>query len=173
MTLPILNGKMYTVYDPSLIQQVLRAKTASFEAFEAEFAQKVFNLSNEAFAKIVEDPLVISEFTDAIHRSFQTESLYKMNMCFLGHLAKKMDPISRGVPDIDPTNLGKERIKETGSVEIENFFLWCRDVMTLATTQALYGAQDPFAGRADLLDAIWLVDLTDEAFAFGSHDAGL
>lgn len=151
----MLNGKLYAVYDPYLIQQVLRARTASFEIFQKEFAQKTFGLSQDHFDKIQFNPDLLPEFTDAIHQSFQTESLYKMNMRWLKDFAQKMDPISGGKAIIDPMNLGRERDSLNGGLEIDNFYLWCRDVMTLATTRALYGNHDPFVQDKSLVDAIW------------------
>ncbi|KAL5117167.1 hypothetical protein ACEQ8H_004992 [Pleosporales sp. CAS-2024a] len=156
ITIPILNGKMYGVYDPHLIQQVLRAKSASFEILHEEFAQKVFGLSQAVFDKILL-PGLIPEFTDAIHRSFQTEALHEMNLRWLEEFSLKVDPLSANKAKVDPYNLGKEKCLPDG-IEVENFYLWCRDVMSLATTRALYGDNDPFSADKNLLDAIWLFE---------------
>jgi hypothetical protein len=150
----MLNGKLYAVHDPYLIQQVLRARTASFEAFSVEFAQKVFGLSKETYYKVA-GPKVNPEFTDAIHVSFQTESLHKMNMRWMTGFAQKMNPISAGKMVLDSQNAGKECIATDGTLEVDNFFLWVRDIMSLATTKSLYGDYDPFSQDKSLLDAIW------------------
>lgn len=151
----MLNGKLYAVYDPYLCQQLLRNNTASFDPFQEEFAQKVFGLSQTTYDKIRLNPTIFKDFTDAIHRSFQPESLARMNLRWLTDFAAKMDPISNRRVVVDPDNAGKERVAEDGSVEVENFFLWSRDFMTLATTQALYGEHDPFVKDKSLIEASW------------------
>lgn len=153
MTLPILNGKIYGVYDPHLIQQVLRARAASFEILHTEFAQKVFGLPQAVFQKLLV-PGLIPYFTDAIHQSFQKESLHKMNIEWLKEFSRKMDPLSSNKTEVDPYNHGKEKCLPDG-IEVENLYLWCRDVMTQATTRALYGDHDPFSEDKSLLEAIW------------------
>lgn len=66
-----------------------------------------------------------------------------------------MDPLSAKQARVDPLNLGKETFLSDGTLEVENFYLWCRDVMTLSTTRTLFGEHDPFAQDKSLLDAIW------------------
>jgi hypothetical protein len=154
-TLPVLNGKLYAIYDPYLCQQVLRNNIASFDPFQQEFAQKVFGLSQATYDKIRLQPSIFKDFTDAIHRSFQAESLAKMNLLWLKDFTAKIDPISALNAVVDTENCGRERIAQNGAVEVENLFLWCRDVMTLATTRALYGDHDPFIRDKTLIEASW------------------
>ncbi|KAF3032342.1 hypothetical protein E8E12_001542 [Didymella heteroderae] len=100
--------RLYVVYDPHLCQQVLRKNTASFDPFKQEFAQKVFGLSQATYDKIRLNPSIFKNFTDSIHRSFQTESLVKMNLLWLTNLATKMDPISALNAVIDSDNPGQK-----------------------------------------------------------------
>ncbi|KAM6535894.1 hypothetical protein FALCPG4_005421 [Fusarium falciforme] len=155
-TLPMLNGKMYTIYDPHLVQTALRSKIASFEPFVIDFAQKTFSLSKETFAK-VRGPNVFNDFNDAIHSSFQAPMLHKMNVHFLASISAKMDPISCGTVRVDEVNSGREELVD-GGLRVENLYLWCRDVMTLATTKALYGDHDPFGPQPHLVDDLWLFE---------------
>lgn len=150
----MLNGKLYAIYDPHLIQSALRNKIASFEPFVTEFAQKTFGLSKATFKKIMSTSKVVEDFTDAIHVSFQTESLHKMNVHFLERISAKMDPISQGTASVDGRIGGDERVVE-GGLEVTNLFLWVRDVMSLATTKALYGDSDPFNEDVSLVEDIW------------------
>lgn len=152
-TLPMLNGKMYTIYDPHLVQTALRSRIASFEPFVIDFAQKTFSLSKETFAK-ARRPNVFNDFSDAIHSSFQAPMLHKMNVHFLASISAKMDPISFGTVRVDEVNSGREELVD-GGLRVENLYLWCRDVMTLATTKALYGDHDPFGPRPHLVDDLW------------------
>ncbi|KAI8722714.1 hypothetical protein NCS52_00416000 [Fusarium sp. LHS14.1] len=155
-TLPMLNGKMYTIYDPHLVQTALRSRIASFEPFVIDFAQKTFSLSKETFAK-VRGPNVFNDFGEAIHSSFQAPMLHKMNVHFLASISAKMDPISFGTVRVDEVNSGREELVD-GGLRVENLYLWCRDVMTLATTKALYGDQDPFGPQPHLVDDLWLFE---------------
>ncbi|POR34170.1 25-hydroxycholesterol 7-alpha-hydroxylase [Tolypocladium paradoxum] len=155
-TLPMLNGKMYTIFDPDLIQSALRSTTASFEPFVVEFAQRSFGLTDTTFAKITSQPRLVPEFTEAIHRSFQPTSLQRMNIHFLGSISTKLDPISDGTLKVDEANSGRERKIDAG-LEVGNLFGWCRDVMSMATTKALYGNSDPFSKDPSLIPAMWYV----------------
>jgi hypothetical protein len=151
----MLNGKLYIISDPYLAQQLLRNNIASFDPFQQKFAKKVFGLSQVPYDKIRLNPTIFTDFTDAIHRSFQKDSLAKMNLRWLTEFAAKMDPISGRKVVVDSDNAGRETTVANGALEVENFFLWCRDFITLATTKALYGDHDPFAQDKSLIEASW------------------
>jgi hypothetical protein len=149
----MLNGKLYAVFDPNLLQSLLRNKTASFEPFAIDYAKKTFDLTQEEFQK-VKAPGVYDDFTDAIHASFQTASLHQMNVHFLGSISAKLDPMSNGTIRAHTDTHGKEKVTN-GQLEAENLYLWCRDVMSLATTKALYGDTDPFKSDPGLIEDMW------------------
>ncbi|KAH6884112.1 cytochrome P450 [Thelonectria olida] len=153
-TLPMLNGKIYAIFDPHLVQAVLRNKIASFEPFVTDFAQKTFGLTAETFAKITSNSKIVPEFTDAIHASFQTEMLHKMNVHFLSQISARLGAISTGTVTVDANNGGKEVIVKNG-LQVDNLYLWCRDVMSLATTRALYGNSDPYNADPSLVEMAW------------------
>ncbi|KPA43946.1 7-alpha-hydroxycholest-4-en-3-one 12-alpha-hydroxylase, partial [Fusarium langsethiae] len=117
-TLPMLNGKLYAVFDPSLLQSLLRNKTASFEPFAIDYAKKTFDLTQEEFLK-VKAPGVYDEFTDAIHASFQTASLHQMNVHFLASISAKLDPMSNRTMRAHADTHGKEKVSN-GQLQIEN-----------------------------------------------------
>lgn len=130
-TLPMLNGKMYTIYDPHLVHTALHSRIVSFEPFVIDFAQKTFGLTKETFAKI-RGPNVFGDFNEALHSSFQAPMLHKMNGHFLASISAKMDPISSGTVRVDGVNSGREELVD-GGLKVQNLYLWCRDVITLAT----------------------------------------
>ncbi|KAF4466265.1 7-alpha-hydroxycholest-4-en-3-one 12-alpha-hydroxylase [Fusarium albosuccineum] len=152
-TLPMLNGKLYSIYDPHLVQAALRSRIASFEPFVVDFAQKTFSLSEETVAK-VKAPDVFNDFNDAIHSSFQAPMLHKMNVAFLASISAKMDPISDGTVHANKVTAGREEVI-AGGLKVENLYKWCRDVMSLATTKALYGDHDPFSHQPELIEDLW------------------
>ncbi|KAK7421620.1 hypothetical protein QQX98_002087 [Neonectria punicea] len=153
-TLPMLNGKMYFVFNPHLIQTTLRNKIASFEPFITEFAQKTFGLSAHTFAKVTSNPKLVPDFTDGIHSSFQTEMLHKMNVHFLTEISAKLGRVGGNVRTVDSMNSGKEMLLDRG-LQVDNLYLWCRDIMTLATTRALYGDHDPYNEDPSLVELAW------------------
>ncbi|CAI6028722.1 unnamed protein product [Clonostachys chloroleuca] len=51
-TLPILNGKIYAIWSPSLVQSALRNKGLTFDIFGIEFAENVFGLNKETMSII-------------------------------------------------------------------------------------------------------------------------
>ncbi|RGP80661.1 putative phenylacetyl- ligase [Fusarium longipes] len=152
-TLPMLNGKLYAVFDPSLLQSLFRNKTASFEPFAVDYAKKTFGLTQEEFRK-VKAPGVYDDFTEAIHASFQTASLQQMNIHFLRSISAKLDPMSNGTMSAHTDTHGKEKVVN-GQLQVDNLYLWCRDVMSLATTKALYGDTDPFESKPGLIEDMW------------------
>ncbi|KAF4439683.1 putative phenylacetyl-CoA ligase, partial [Fusarium austroafricanum] len=153
VTLPMLNGKIYAAFDPNLLQTLLRNKTASFEPFAIDYAKKTFDLKQETFAKVKVEG-VYDDFTDAIHASFQAQSLYQMNVHFLGSISAKLNPMSGATIRADPINHGKEKVVN-GELHVENLYLWVRDIMSLATTKALYGDTDPFGANPSLIEDLW------------------
>ncbi|KAJ6439292.1 3-hydroxybutyryl dehydrogenase [Purpureocillium lavendulum] len=153
-TLPMLNGKAYTIFEPDLIHAILRSKSASFEPYIVHLVHTTFDLTDEAFTKVVEDHELLPDLTDAIHRGFQHNPLRSMTRRLLGTISDKLDSIGdegRGVGSVD---LGQEK-SISGGLEVRNFFLWCRDLMTLSTTKALYGDSDPFSKDQRLISLLW------------------
>ncbi|RKK15941.1 hypothetical protein BFJ65_g9518 [Fusarium oxysporum f. sp. cepae] len=148
----MLNGKVYAAFDPALLQTLLRNKTASFEPFVFDYAKKTFALKHETFAK-VKVPGVYDEFTEAIHASFQVRHLHQMNVHFLGSIAAKLN---HATIRADSINAGKETVAN-GRLHVKNLYLWCRDVMSLATTRSLYGDTDPFNRDPSLIEDMWYV----------------
>ncbi|KAF4952726.1 hypothetical protein FSARC_12576 [Fusarium sarcochroum] len=155
-TLPMLNGKIYAVFDPNLLQTLLRNKTASFEPFATDYAKKTFDLTQDLYSRITA-PGVYDEFTDAIHSSFQAASLHQMNVHFLSSISAQLNPMSDGTVRANPINHGKEQVL-SGELQVDNLYLWVRDVMSLATTKALYGDHDPFGGDPSLIEDMWLFE---------------
>ncbi|KAK1982475.1 cytochrome P450 [Colletotrichum cereale] len=140
-TLPILNGKLYGIWDPTLVQSVFRNRNLSFEPFAVEFAQRELGFSNAVLKKIQESTLVPDIF-DGIHKSMATDNLRRMNANALAYISDALDDVCKG----------------SEAYEATNFFIWMRDLMTMATTEALYGPHNPLRNDASLMDDIWAFD---------------
>lgn len=136
-TLPILNGKMYAVWDANLIQAVLRNKHMSFVPFAVEFARRELDYTDE-HERIVKETGLMGEFFEAVHAGMSTQNTNRMNVVALKYVAERYDAIG---PDDE--------------LVIPNLFIWARDLMTMATCEALYGPDNPMRTQPQLLEDIW------------------
>ncbi|RGP74625.1 prostacyclin synthase [Fusarium sporotrichioides] len=136
-TLPILGGKLYVIFDPTIVQSAYRKKTLSFEPFAAEFAQRELLLSDRVQDKLKNTNLV-PDFFAAIHPAMTGDHLHRMNANALNYISK------------DINNIGGQ-----GNLEQANLWLWLRDLVTMATAEALYGSKNPLRQDHGLLDDVW------------------
>jgi hypothetical protein len=141
VSLQMLWGKMYVIWDPNLAQAALRARGPSFEPFVVDFAQKASNLGKDVFARVLSQPKLVPDFTDAIHASMQPALMHKMNVHALKYISGEFDRIRPGTG---------------GGLEAENMYTWIRDLISLASTRALFGKENPFEKDHSLIDDIWL-----------------
>ncbi|KAK1523889.1 uncharacterized protein CCOS01_08976 [Colletotrichum costaricense] len=140
-TLPILNGKMYGIWDPILIQAVYRNRNLSFEPFAVEFAQRELGFNNETL-KIIENGTLLPEFFEGIHVGMAADNLHRMNASALAYVSDALDDLCRG----------------NEAYEASNFWIWVRDLMTMATTEALYGPGNPLKKDASLMKDTWIFE---------------
>ncbi|KAH7152650.1 cytochrome P450 [Dactylonectria macrodidyma] len=137
-TLPILNGKLYIIFDPAIIQAAYRNKRLCFMPFAVEFAQRELGFSDRAL-KILKETDLIPDFFAVIHPAMTGSHLHKMNANALNYVSKQLDGIGGG----------------GDAFVVPNLFVWVRDLMTMATTEALYGPDNPFRGRPSLIQDVW------------------
>ncbi|KAJ0339901.1 hypothetical protein COL922a_003930 [Colletotrichum nupharicola] len=140
-TLPILNGKLYAIWDPALVQSAYRNKDLSFEPFAVDFAQKDLGLSNDV-AELLRETDLVPDFFGVIHPALNGAHLHRMNANALKYVSAELDRIGGGVGD------------ESG-LDVPNLFAWVRRVMTLATTEGLYGVENPLMKDLTLIDDLW------------------
>ncbi|KAF5511074.1 hypothetical protein CGCS363_v003100 [Colletotrichum siamense] len=95
-TLPILNGKLYAIWDPALVQSAYRNKDLSFEPFAVEFAQKDLGLSNDV-AKLLRETDLVPDFFGVIHPALNGAHLHRMNANALKYVSAELDRIGGGV----------------------------------------------------------------------------
>jgi hypothetical protein len=140
----MLWGRMYTVWDPSLAQAVLRSREPSLEPFFLDFAKSVFGLTNEICQKIKDenDNGLMSDYVDSIHASMNATSVKKMNVTALNFIAETFNKATQG---------------DSSAMAHPNMYLWLRDLITIPTTRAFFGKENPFEMDKSLLQAIWYV----------------
>lgn len=140
-TLPMINAKLYMVTSPALVQSAFRSKTLSFDPFMVEFAQSMLGVSDETMIPVKDlgdekRPGFLDTFVREIHGAMVGEHLYKMNKDALEEVAKTFNGVGRTF--------------ETGSL-----YIWLRDMMTMATSNALLGSHNPMKDDPSLMDALW------------------
>ncbi|KAF4966884.1 hypothetical protein FSARC_5497 [Fusarium sarcochroum] len=137
-TLPILGGKLYVVFDPAIIQSIYRKKALSFEPFASEFAQRELLIGNETAQKLKTTSLV-PDFFSAIHPAMTGDHLHRMNANALNYVSKELATIGDA----------------ESSLKSSNLWLWLRDLITLATSEALYGPENPIRQNTSLIEDLW------------------
>jgi cytochrome P450 len=135
-TLPMLNGKVYAVWSPSLIQASLRSKEMSFDFFSIQFAARMLGIDKTS-EKLIQTELNTGESflhaaMSAMANALRGEALQKMNGVALDYIAEYLN-------DIPAAGKGK-------GLNISNVWQWSRDFITTATMEALYGEHNPFRG---------------------------
>lgn len=140
-TLPMLNGKLYMITDPVMIQNGFRNNKLSFDPFELEFAQRMLGLSDETMVPVrfpgdEKKPSFLAEFTHEIHAAMVGEHLHKTNAAALNVVARVFNGLEK-------------------TFEVDSFYYWIRDAMTVATCEALLGSHNPVTIGSDLVKALW------------------
>lgn len=127
---------MYIVTKPDLIQQVQKQhRTLAFPPIEAKFATTVIGLSKEGQSVLArnlngddgEHGLSMETYAAMRAALHPGSALDDMNRAMLAEINKSLDNLA-------PKN-GKKQF---------GLFDWLRDNLTLATTRAVYGPQNPF-----------------------------
>ncbi|KAG5746359.1 hypothetical protein H9Q70_010950 [Fusarium xylarioides] len=137
-TLPILGGKLYVVFDPAIIQSIYRKKSLSFKPFASEFAQRELLISNET-AKKLKTTSLVPDFFAAIHPAMTGDHLHRMNANALNYVSKELATIGDA----------------ESSLKSSNLWLWLRDLITLATSEAMYGPENPIRENTSLIEDLW------------------
>jgi hypothetical protein len=132
---PILNGKLYIINSPALVQAALRAPEISFEPFMKEFTEGMLGL-NERQAALINDRPRMDELLQILHGSMMGAPLQKVNANVLGYLAGVLNDMPRDRP-----------------LQVDDSFLWLRNLLTTATGVGLYGKHNPL--RDEGIDQLW------------------
>ncbi|PNY26058.1 Uncharacterized protein TCAP_04014 [Tolypocladium capitatum] len=137
-TLPMLGGRIYAIWDPALAQSALRQKTMSFEPIAVNFMRTLLGMEEDSYRACCEKPELVLEFSEALHVTVRGEPLNRMNASALNYISSRLDAM-RG----------------PAQMPVDNFYLWLRELMTMATTTALMGRKNPLLHDRALLDDLW------------------
>ncbi|KAK6602916.1 hypothetical protein ACHAO1_011224 [Botrytis cinerea] len=134
-TIPILNSKMYAITDPILVQSAYCNKHLSFTPFAVGGAQKVAGF-DDAYHQVLMQSNVLPEYFKSIYDGTTAQHIHRLNVTSLKHVSKHINSI--GGDGMDATNT----------------YLWLRNLMTVATCEALYGPDNPIRGD-ELVEDVW------------------
>lgn len=140
--------RMYVVTSIQLIQTIQKQpKTLAFPPIEAKFASQVCGVSKEAHAILMQNVngdeghcgLSMESYEGMRTALKPGEGLDKMNRAMIQEVASCLDELANQV---------------ASSSCKKGLSSWLRDVITSATTNSVYGPENPFKDKA-VVDGFW------------------
>lgn len=123
----------------------MRHRDLDFDLVGLQFAKDVAAISDQAMAeRIKKGPNTYTTDTvTAIKTSLTGQGLHHMNTAMLSYMTSQLNSIGTG---------------DDGGLHVPSVWIWMRDMMSMATVEAMYGSANPF--RADLagIHALWDFD---------------
>ena len=137
-TLPMLNGKMYAVWDPLLVAAGLRNKDLSQNPFIEKMAVDLFLINDDTYSHIrdSENSKLVHDFMGAMPPTLMGDHLHTLNVRALELLQDIFSSMQQ-------------------TTDAPNLWLWVRGLMMGVTAKALYGEEDPFEKKPELENALW------------------
>ena len=134
-TLPILDKKLYAIWDPHLVQAAYCNKSTSFIPFAVDNARAVTGY-DEVSHQIAQQTDVLPTYFKSIYEGTTAQHIHKLNVVSLRF-------VSNHINEIGPKGL-----------EVDNIYMWLRDLMTVATCEALFGPRNPIKTKQQIED-VW------------------
>ncbi|KAJ0164511.1 25-hydroxycholesterol 7-alpha-hydroxylase [Colletotrichum tanaceti] len=139
LTLPMLNGKAYIITDPDLAQSAIRNRALSFDPHLRSFVQDITGPGVDAAAMAIwDDPAFIGPWVKILYGGMAGRPLLALNVSAVGRVAASLNAAVGG-----------------GTTDVGDLYRWTRDVFTLASTDSLYGRENPLRADGRLVDAYW------------------
>ncbi|GJC92751.1 phospholipid-translocating ATPase [Colletotrichum higginsianum] len=138
LTLPMLNGKAYIITDPDLAQSAIRNRALSFDPHLRDFVQGMTGPGVDAATMATwDDPAFFGPWVKIIYGAMAGRPLLALNVSAVGRVAATLNVVGGGATDV------------------EDLYRWTRGVFTLASTDSLYGRENPLRADGRLVDAYW------------------
>lgn len=134
-TLPMLNGKMYILNEPSLISAAFKARTLSFDPYLLNTIQYLIPISDSAMEIFRRDDF-FHPWTKIVYSKMTGTDLFKMNIVVLTDVFDKINHLPR-------------------NMEVEDTFIWSRSMLTLSTVTSLLGKDNPWSKDRGLVGKFW------------------
>lgn len=135
----LFGNNMYVVWDINLIQSAFRNKDLAFVPFIVYVPREVDQGDGPQQDK---DTSLRLDFAKAVSEGMGRDYINKMNGTALKYITKELSAI------------GKDEIV------IDNAYVWVRDLMTMATAEALYGSANPMRQHRGLVNDLWCAPRT-------------
>ncbi|CAH0043542.1 unnamed protein product [Clonostachys solani] len=136
-SVPLFGSITYVMWDTNLIQSAFRNKDLSFVPFIVYVPREV---DQGGVPEKVQDTNLRLEFAKAMTEGMARDRISQMNGTALKYITKELGAF------------GDEE-----SV-IDNAYVWVRNLMTVATTEALYGSANPLREQPSLVYDLWRFD---------------
>ena len=134
-TLPILNAKLYAIWDPILVQSAYCNHSLSFIPFAVDNVRALTGF-DEVSHHIVSTTDILPRYFKSIYEGTTARHIHQLNVASLKHVSQQINAIG-----------------DDGFVA-PNIYLWLRNLMTVATCEALFGPKNPI--RSDeIVEDVW------------------
>lgn len=136
--------KFYVAYSPELLQASQRQKTLTFDAILDFSVSNMSGIKNKKTIRLLETKEtggggLSNKVLHAMAPALSGQGLDRMNLRMIKLLSPFMDQLGRK-PETD-------------------LYQWCRDAITAASTDAVYGPLNPYKDK-EVVDAWWYVHYT-------------
>lgn len=147
----MLSGKIYVVTSPELVSAVNRnAKTLAFNPFIAQLGKRITG-HDQATGLIVQHNLngekgpgyVIDVHDGTLTALAPGKALEDMTLAMVREVSVCLDALDH-----------------RGSDDEIDFFAWTRKTVTMCSTKAIYGPENPFSKYPELEKAFWFILLS-------------
>ncbi|KAK4449078.1 cytochrome P450 [Podospora aff. communis PSN243] len=139
-TLPMLNGKMYAIWDPTLVAAGLRSKHLSTTPQIISITKPLARITDhtDAVLKGADGEKLVQDVLACMPPAFVGESLKRMNGVALSHLEGYFNGLANG-----------------GEETVPSVWMWIRQLMAEPTGKAVFGNWNPFVKEPGFNQAIW------------------
>ncbi|KAK2873642.1 hypothetical protein FQN49_002214 [Arthroderma sp. PD_2] len=138
----MLNSKFYVISSTSLVSAIQRSsKALSFEPLLASAAERIAGVTEDGL-KLLAGPCssgsgsINGAIVHSMSQAMLGSGLDKMNATMIRYLETSLDELAA---------MGDEQV---------DLHTWCRDAITIASTESVWGAMNPL-GTKELRDAFW------------------
>lgn len=155
-TLRIGASRVYVICDPSLIQAAYRnTKAFDFGSFVVEAAERLFEISEQGMKIMRGETAPGYDPNGPLLNGNNGDS-------FLNEDHKLMvETLSPGPALMELKTAVLDRVAGSlngmGDSGKFGMYRWMRDVLTIASAEAIYGPENPFSNDLSLVDALWYV----------------
>lgn len=154
-SLPMLNGKVYVINSPAMIDKAMKNGDLSFDPFAKELVGKTFGFQ-PAHMRLLHDDQIYHQYIGKIAGGLSGPSLAKLNIIALNFIATSLDPIQEGK-----------------YLDIPDPLIWLRDIMGTSIAGALFGDHNPITPEifAELGDFEQGLALISQGLGFAARKA--